>query len=311
MEKNIVALMLQEYENFTRSERKIADYVLEHQKETQYISITDLSAVCDVAVSTISVFCRKLKLAGFNDFKLELEDFPRIAEVKDGDSFLVTVAQGEVQTMADPEILAGSKITTFQRGGYVVTGGTQYDFASAAEFEMDTLYDYTATDNAVVNLKDINYNVYLDKYGYAIGIEIIEEPDQYVFLTGIDLGTSNLNNKTAEGNVIFLDGTMDTVTIKLKDSKYADNKDMTVTDDDHSLNSLMNTWCKYTNNKNGDYVLTEVANTATLFNAPKNKAASSSKKPPAAAKLRPRLLLFCQPKIIIAPPARKRICLNL
>ena len=72
MGKNIVALMLQEYENFTRSERKIADYVLEHQKETQYISITDLSAECEVAVSTVSLFCRKLKLAGFNDFKLEL-----------------------------------------------------------------------------------------------------------------------------------------------------------------------------------------------------------------------------------------------
>ena len=72
MGKNVVALMLQEYENFTRSERKIVDYVLEHQTETQYISITDLSAVCEVAVSTVSVFCRKLKLAGFNDFKLEL-----------------------------------------------------------------------------------------------------------------------------------------------------------------------------------------------------------------------------------------------
>ena len=72
MEKNIVALMLQEYESFTRSERKIADYVLEHQKQTQYISITDLSAECEVAVSTVSLFCRKLKLAGFNDFKLEL-----------------------------------------------------------------------------------------------------------------------------------------------------------------------------------------------------------------------------------------------
>ena len=72
MEKNILAQMLQEYDSFTRSERKIVDYVLEHQKETQYISITDLSAECEVAVSTVSLFCRKLKLAGFNDFKLEL-----------------------------------------------------------------------------------------------------------------------------------------------------------------------------------------------------------------------------------------------
>ena len=72
MEKNLLAQMLQEYDSFTRSERKIVDYVLEHQKETQYISITDLSAECEVAVSTVSLFCRKLRLAGFNDFKLEL-----------------------------------------------------------------------------------------------------------------------------------------------------------------------------------------------------------------------------------------------
>ena len=72
MGKDVIALMLQEYEHFTRAERKIADYVLEHQEETQYISITDLSAECEVAVSTVSLFCRKLKLAGFNDFKLEL-----------------------------------------------------------------------------------------------------------------------------------------------------------------------------------------------------------------------------------------------
>ena len=72
MGKDIIALMIQEYERFTRSERKIADYVLEHQEETQYISIPDLSAQCGVAVSTVSLFCRKLKLAGFNDFKLEL-----------------------------------------------------------------------------------------------------------------------------------------------------------------------------------------------------------------------------------------------
>ena len=53
MGKDIIALMLQEYERFTRAERKIADYVLEHQEETQYISITDLSARCGVAVSTV------------------------------------------------------------------------------------------------------------------------------------------------------------------------------------------------------------------------------------------------------------------
>ena len=50
---------------------------------------------------------------------------------------------------------------------------------------------------------------------------------------------------------------------------------MTTTDADHSLNSLMNTWCKYTVNKSGAYVLTEIARTDTQFNADKNKAGQS------------------------------------
>lgn len=98
--RNIVALMLQEYERFTKSEKKIVDYVLEHLRETQYISITDLSAACDVAVSTISVFCRKLKLAGFNDFKLELA---RASLMTDGRS-----AVGP----AHEEILSGDSLGT-------------------------------------------------------------------------------------------------------------------------------------------------------------------------------------------------------
>ena len=72
MDKSIVDIMLLQYDSFTAAEKKIVDYVLSHQKESQYISITELSAACNVAISTVSVFCRKLKLSGFNDFKIEL-----------------------------------------------------------------------------------------------------------------------------------------------------------------------------------------------------------------------------------------------
>ena len=69
---NILERMRQAYESFTRSEKKIADYVFAHNKDAQYISISELSTACGVAVSTVSLFCRKLELDGFNDFKLEL-----------------------------------------------------------------------------------------------------------------------------------------------------------------------------------------------------------------------------------------------
>lgn len=72
MERSIIDQMLAEYESFTAAEKKIADYVMGHQQECQGMGITELSGACSVAVSTLSLFCRKLKLAGFHDFKIEL-----------------------------------------------------------------------------------------------------------------------------------------------------------------------------------------------------------------------------------------------
>ena len=72
MKKSILDSLRREYDSFTVAEKKIVDYILSHQWECQRLGITDLSGECGVAVSTVSVFCRKLGLAGFNDFKIEL-----------------------------------------------------------------------------------------------------------------------------------------------------------------------------------------------------------------------------------------------
>ncbi len=72
MEENVLELLLQKYQSFTKSEKKIVDYLLAHTEDAQYISITELGIACNVAVSTISVFCKKLNFDGFNSFKLSL-----------------------------------------------------------------------------------------------------------------------------------------------------------------------------------------------------------------------------------------------
>jgi len=61
-----------EYYNLTLAERKIADYILQNAEKVQFMSISELSDACQVADSTVSRFCRSLKLPGFNNFKLEL-----------------------------------------------------------------------------------------------------------------------------------------------------------------------------------------------------------------------------------------------
>ena len=61
-----------QYFQLTNSERKVADYVLDHRMDAQYMSISELAEECAVADATISRFCRRLGLAGYNAFKLEL-----------------------------------------------------------------------------------------------------------------------------------------------------------------------------------------------------------------------------------------------
>ena len=66
----------------------------------------------------------------------------------------------------------------------------------------------------------------LDSYGYVIGVEPVDEPDNYLFLTGMNASTNNLSAKTAEANAIFLDGTMDTIEINTSKSENAAGKDL-------------------------------------------------------------------------------------
>ena len=180
------------------------------------------------------------------DYTVEADEFD-IEDVAEDDLFLVTVADGAIQSMDAPEILSDTTIANFRLQKYVTADGTQYDYADTVMYDEEVLDAY---DDA--NMKDITYNVILDPYGYMIGIEQNEDPDQYVFLTGIDGNSSNLSVKTADANVIFLDGRMATIKVKM------DKSDLdTITAGKNW--SQINAWCTYTEDKDGNYTLNEVA----------------------------------------------------
>ena len=71
-EKNFCDLILGKYDKLTKQTKTVADYVLAHQRETQYMSITTLAENCGVADATVYRFCRSLGFSGYNDFKLAL-----------------------------------------------------------------------------------------------------------------------------------------------------------------------------------------------------------------------------------------------
>lgn len=70
--RNVMERISAEYYQLTASERKVADYVNDHQQEAQNLSISELAEACGVAEATITRFCRKLDYKGYNAFKLAL-----------------------------------------------------------------------------------------------------------------------------------------------------------------------------------------------------------------------------------------------
>ena len=176
-----------------------------------------------------------------------------VTTIEEDDIVIVTVAEGEIQTIAEPEVLEKATITAFKEGSNITVDGEKITYNDSVQYDDEVLDDYDDK-----NLKDTSYNVFLDANGFLIGVEIVDEASEYLFLTGMDGSSSNLTNKNVDANVILLDGTMDTVKVNM--SKSEDEAGNKLTPD-----SLMNTWCTYTVDKNGVYTLTEVAKTNNWF----------------------------------------------
>ena len=58
------------YKSLTKTERKVADYIMVNHAEAVYSSVTDLAEMVGVGETTVLRFCRKLGFRGFQEFKL-------------------------------------------------------------------------------------------------------------------------------------------------------------------------------------------------------------------------------------------------
>ena len=80
---DIFSVMIRSYNDLTKSETKVADYVLRNKHQVHLQSISELAAACDVSEATISRFCHTLGCAGFNEFKLATVQASSTAEPMD------------------------------------------------------------------------------------------------------------------------------------------------------------------------------------------------------------------------------------
>ncbi len=61
-----------EYNQFTKAEKKVADYILQNYREVLFMSITDLAEACEVGDTSVFRFCKTLELKGYQEFKMQL-----------------------------------------------------------------------------------------------------------------------------------------------------------------------------------------------------------------------------------------------
>ena len=211
---------------------------------------------------------------------VDVEEVPAAADVVEDGFYLVNMTKMdnsrlEVVALTEAEVLENSTVTKFSTDDTLVVDkltvdGTQYEAAAKAYFDKDTLEEY---DQSL--LTDMSYNVYLDPYGNAIGVELYEGTLNYVFITGYDRTGSNISIKTADAAAIFLDGTMDTITVNVTDTnKNIDKLDGIDDNDqgdgkyyklwgltkngDQNGDSDLNRWYTYTVTESGVYTLKPV-----------------------------------------------------
>lgn len=60
------------YNQFTKAEKKVADYILQNPREVLFMSITDLAEVCEVGDTSVFRFCKTMELKGYQEFKMML-----------------------------------------------------------------------------------------------------------------------------------------------------------------------------------------------------------------------------------------------
>ena len=59
-------------DELTKSGRAVADYLVHHADEAQYLSISSLARECKVAEATVFRFCRALGFEGYHEMRISL-----------------------------------------------------------------------------------------------------------------------------------------------------------------------------------------------------------------------------------------------
>ena len=170
---------------------------------------------------------------------LSADKFDNLDTFEDEDYVLVTVANGEIKSIAKAEKVTGT-VTEYVKDDTVTLGGTEYEYS--ATFSESEKMTYSIDDD---------YEAYLDAYGYIIYVDGDDGNDDYVYIAEFDTSSNLSVNSKIVAYAYFLDGTEDEITIDEIDGEDVKGKDFK----DEKVNGhAAGQWFKFTE-KNGKYDL--------------------------------------------------------
>lgn len=72
MQGDFITRIKSAYNQLTKAEKKVADYILANPKAVLFMSITDLAEACEVGDTSVFRFCKTMELKGYQEFKMML-----------------------------------------------------------------------------------------------------------------------------------------------------------------------------------------------------------------------------------------------
>ncbi len=199
--------------------------------------------------------------AGVSSYTVKSEDVAGLEDLKEEDMVLVNIADDEIMIVSDVEQVSDVSITSYsvdyqdadKKNGKMVNkltaNGEKYEVAAKAFEDAAFMFDYDVED-----LEDTTYNLYLDPYGYVIGVRKVTADDKYVFVVGYDVNAKHSAKAIDEALVIFTDGTMESIKVRDNDLDLPAAYEKILTGAAGDGNSNVNRWFTYTE-KNGVYNL--------------------------------------------------------
>ncbi|MEY8446226.1 MurR/RpiR family transcriptional regulator [Enterococcus ratti] len=96
-----IYLIKEHYPLLTRSEKKVADFILHSGKTVIYSTMSDIKEKTKVGDATIIRFCQKLGFSGFSDLKIEIakEDFSQKQEHPSSGKYYEEIAKSLIEAL--------------------------------------------------------------------------------------------------------------------------------------------------------------------------------------------------------------------